>query len=578
MLDFSTSSFGLGLFLGLLVEHQATYGVLQSWKKPVFLNPLERVLILGLCLLGVLKKPIEYLIYLIETLGSFFHMIKPQAQVVVVLIQVDSKVFPRVAYPVVLENQIQQIIQTKDGLTSVAGIVVPLFRWNLVVPPLYASCHLNNFEQPFIHSNVGYDILQIPSLLRIIMPENFLLYLLSLIIFLTLLVGFYLIIRAVKSSNVIIPEEPDYIERFKELAPGALLEVIEQRKATVEEAVLEDLPLDEIKQQNADIIAKFEELDGLTEQFREDNDATRQTTRNLKMALSGNIADRGNWGEASFESILNMSGLVEDVTYHPELVLTKSSKPLSRPDFTVMLADGSAIAIDSKALLGPLVSLYDQAMEIPSEKDRNAAFSSIADNIWGAIMDKKEGIKQREYPKMLEEHFGVQGPSFTLVFIPGDHILAMAYKNDKGRNTHGRVKVPLQEAAYLNGVLLATPTMVMALLTMIRDEWAAYKIDEDTQKIQDLAVELYERHVKFGDRLAGVGDGLKKATEKYNEAVTAYQGPQSIRKTGENMIKAGIKDKAGNKELPAPSDSTGWKTPPAVDTSKFESIPVEEEE
>ena len=78
--------------------------------------------------------------------------------------------------------------------------------------------------------------------------------------------------------------------------------------------------------------------------------------------------------------------------------------------------------------------------------------------------------------------------------------------------------------------------------------------------------------------MAGVGDGLKKATEKYNEAVTAYQGPQSIRKTGENMIKAGIKDKAGNKELPAPSDSTGWKTPPAVDTSKFESIPVEEEE
>ena len=30
---------------------------------------------------------------------------------------------------------------------------------------------------------------------------------------------------------------------------------------------------------------------------------------------------------------------------------------------------------------------------------------------------------------------------------------------------------------------------------MIRDEWSAYKIDEDTQKIQDLAVELYQRQV-----------------------------------------------------------------------------------
>ena len=385
-------------------------------------------------------------------------------------------------------------------------------------------------------------------------------------------------LRELQNMTPEIAEEPDYIERFKELAPGALLEVIEQRKATVEEAVLEDLPLDQIKQQNADIIAKFQELDGLTEQFREDNEATRATTKGLSMALSVGIGERGNWGESSFESILNMSGLVEDVTYHPELVLTKSSKPLSRPDFTVMLSDGSAIAIDSKALLGPLVSLYDQAMVIPSEKDRNAAFSSIADNIWGAIMDKQNGIKQREYPKMLEEHFGVQGPSFTLVFIPGDHILSMAYKNDKGRSTNGRQKVPLQEAAYLNGVLLATPTMVMALLTMIRDEWAAYKIDEDTQKIQDLAVELYERHVKFGNRLAGIGDGLKKATEKYDDAVTAYQGPQSIRKTGEKMIDAGIKEKAGNKELPNPSDSTGWKTSPAVDTSKFLAIPLEEEE
>ncbi|MDP6149032.1 MAG: DNA recombination protein RmuC [Candidatus Thalassarchaeaceae archaeon] len=377
--------------------------------------------------------------------------------------------------------------------------------------------------------------------------------------------------RDVSPSN----EGPDYIEEFTKLAPGALLEVIEQRKATIEEAVLEDLPLDEIKQQNADIIAKFQELDGLTEQFREDNEATRATTKGLSMALSVGIGERGNWGESSFESILNMSGLVDGITYHPELVLTKSSKPLSRPDFTVMLADGSAIAIDSKALLGPLVSLYDRAMEIPTEKERNAAFSEIGDNIWDAIMNSKTGIKQREYPKMLEEHFGVQGPSFTLVFIPGDHILAMAYKNDKGRGTHSRLKVPLQEAAYLNGVLLATPTMVMALLTMIRDEWAAYKIDENTQKIQDLAVELYERHVKFGKRLASVGVGLKAATKSYDEAVTAYQGPQSIRNTGEKMVGVGIKEKSGNKELPEPSDSTNWKNPP--DVKELPSIPSEDE-
>ena len=370
-------------------------------------------------------------------------------------------------------------------------------------------------------------------------------------------------------------QEPDYIGRFKELAPGALLEVLQLNKTAVEEVVLKDLPLQSIKEQNNEIIQKFEELDRLVGQVKSDNEATRVTTKGLSRALSVGIGERGNWGESSFAAILDMSGLVDGVNYHRELTLTKSSKQSSRPDFTVMLADGSAIAIDSKAMIGPLISLYDQAMQIPSERDRNAAFSSIADNIWTAIMDKQTGIKQREYPRMLEEHFGIQGPSFTLVFIPGDHILSMAYKNDKGRRTHGRTDVPLQEAAFLNGVLLATPTMVMGLLTMIRDEWAAYKIDEDTQNIQNLAVQLYERHVAFGKRLAGVGKGLKSALDSYDDAIKSYQGRISIRKTGEEMISHGIKAKAGNKELPELLDTSDWKQPP--DVQQLDSIPTEDE-
>ena len=147
-------------------------------------------------------------------------------------------------------------------------------------------------------------------------------------------------VRSKDEDEEIIAEEPDYIERFKELAPGALFEVLKLNKSEVEGVVLKDLPLAEIKKQNEDIIAKFNELDELTEQFKQDNETTRATTKGLSMALSVGIGERGNWGESSFETILNMSGLVEGSTYHPELILTKSSKPLSRPDFTVMLADG----------------------------------------------------------------------------------------------------------------------------------------------------------------------------------------------------------------------------------------------
>ena len=100
----------------------------------------------------------------------------------------------------------------------------------------------------------------------------------------------------------------------------------------------------------------------------------------------------------------------------------------------------------------------------------------------------------------------------------------------------------------------------------------------DTQKIQNLAVELYERHVSFGTRLGDIGKGLKGAIKSYDDAIKSYQGAQSIRNTGEKMVKAGIKEKAANKELPNPMDSTDWVNPPEIDQSKFIGIPGDDEE
>ena len=359
-----------------------------------------------------------------------------------------------------------------------------------------------------------------------------------------------------------VVDDPDYVARFKELGADALLEVIEKRKATVEEVVLEDLPLDEIRSLNEDILEKFGELETLKADLTADNEKTRDTTRGLSRAMSAGIGERGRWGESTFEAILKMSGLVEDVNYYDNLVLTKSTtNPKARPDFVVQITDGSTVAVDAKGLLGPLVKMYDDAMELDDPKNRDAAFKDIADNIWGAV----KGISDRDYPTCLKEHFGHQGPSFTIVFIPASHVLEMAYKNDKGHAVESRKKVPLQEAAYLKGVLLASPTMVMALLSMIRDEWAAYQVDQKTEEIKVLTVEMYERHILFGNRLAGVGKGLKDANQKYADAVTTFQGKQGIKNTGQKMIDYGIKASAGGKELKELPDISDFANPDDVE-------------
>ena len=359
-----------------------------------------------------------------------------------------------------------------------------------------------------------------------------------------------------------VADDPDYVARFKELGADALLEVMEKRKTTVEEVVLEDLPLEEIRTLNEDILEKFGELEALKAELTADNEKTRDTTRGLSRAMSAGIGERGRWGESTFEAILKMSGLVEDVNYYDNLVLTKSTtNPKARPDFVVQITDGSTVAVDAKGLLGPLVKMYDDAMELDDPKNRDAAFKDIADNIWGAV----KGISDRDYPTCLKEHFGHQGPSFTIVFIPASHVLEMAYKNDKGHAVESRKKGPHQEAAYLKGVLLAPPTMVMALLSMIRDEWAAYQVDQKTEEIKVLTVEMYERHILFGNRLAGVGKGLKDANQKYADAVTTFQGKQGIKNTGQKMIDYGIKASAGGKELKELPDISDFANPDDVE-------------
>ena len=381
-------------------------------------------------------------------------------------------------------------------------------------------------------------------------------------------------VRSKNEGRGVSAEEPDLIQKFNALGANALLDVIERRKDRVEELVLEDLPLNEIKDLNNQILTKFEELEQLKNDLTEDNEKTRDTTLGLTRAMSAGIGERGRWGESTFEAILTMSGLVENVNYLHDATLTKSkTNPRARPDFTIKIGDGSAVAVDAKGLVGPLVTMYDEAMELPDPKMRDAAFKKIAENIWKAVHKNEDSISKRKYPLCLAEHFGKQGPSFTIVFIPASHVLEMAYKNAEKVNFNGQ-KMSLQEASYGAGVLLATPTMVMALLTMIRDEWKSYQVDQKTKEIGDVAVEMYNKHVIFGERLSKIGRGLKVANDGYQEAITAFQGKQGIAATGKTMISYGMKAEGG-KKLPIITNAQELTDPDDVKDLPF--IPSEEE-
>ena len=87
------------------------------------------------------------------------------------------------------------------------------------------------------------------------------------------------------------------------------------------------------------------------------------STEGLKKVLSNNQL-RGNWGEQTAEQLLMAAGFVEKVNYTKQ-----TSSGEGRPDFTVLLPDGSKLNVDAKFPFDNLIA-YQEAKTQPGKRKR----------------------------------------------------------------------------------------------------------------------------------------------------------------------------------------------------------------
>src|SRR3990167_8330902 len=91
------------------------------------------------------------------------------------------------------------------------------------------------------------------------------------------------------------------------------------------------------------------------------------STESLRNLLSNNRL-RGNWGEQVAEDLLLAAGFVEKVNY-----VKQTSSGEGRPDFTVLLPDGSKLNVDAKFPFDNLIA-YQEAK---TDAARNAALTKF---------------------------------------------------------------------------------------------------------------------------------------------------------------------------------------------------------
>jgi DNA recombination protein RmuC len=202
---------------------------------------------------------------------------------------------------------------------------------------------------------------------------------------------------------------------------------------------------------------------------------------------------RGRWGEMQLHNAVELAGMTAhcDFTLQPQ---TDDPTTRDRPDMIVHIPGGGRIIVDAKVALDAYLEALEPGTDHAALVQRHAS----------QVVEHYRHLASKQYWSQFE-----RTPKLVVMFMPLESAMTAALE----------VKPDLHAEAMKHDVLIATPTLLVAMLRAIAYGWQQDDVAANARQIARVGDELYKRLSLFAKRFTRIGAGIDDAREAYNAAV-----------------------------------------------------------